>query len=395
MNILVDKNNPFVAEAFSDYGDVRVLATPEFTTGEVRDADALVIRSETKITRELLQGSRVRFVGSATIGTDHVDLDYLATQGIGFASAPGCNANSVAEYFVAALLRYAAEQGISLVDKTIGVVGVGNVGSKVVMRSETLGLRVLHNDPPRGRATGDPRFLDLDDLMDSDFVTLHVPLTKGGSDPTYHLFDAKRLARMKRGSVLINTARGAVVETAALKNALTTGQLGAALLDVWENEPAIDPELVPMAHLGTPHIAGYSFDGKLNAVRMIHTAMGKYFGMPARWEPPVGLPAPKVAELSLPKDIPTESRAALSHIVQLCYDIGADHESLRRMLSLVPSERAAYFRRLRAEYPVRREFGATRIRVSRSHAALGDLLRAVGFAVAVEPSSDSAQMSTA
>lgn len=381
MRILVDKNNPFVAEAFSDFGEVRAISTAEFTPEMVQDVDALVIRSETRITQGLLERSRVRFVGSATIGTDHVDLDFLDQRGIAFSNAPGCNANSVAEYFVAALLRFAETEGMHLAGRTIGVVGVGNVGSKVVKKAEALGFTVLQNDPPKRRATGDPSFVDLDDLMGADFVSLHVPLTNVGPDATHHLFDARRIAKMKRGSILVNTARGSVVATEAVKEALRSGHLGAALLDVWENEPGIDTELLSMAQLGTPHIAGYSFDGKLNAVRMIHSAMAQVFRIAPRWRTPAALPPPKTREVAIGRDRSTRFQSQLHEIVRLCYDIESDDMSLRELLRMDPAKRSAHFRRLRAEYPVRREFGATTIRLASDDVELRKLLGEIGFQV--------------
>jgi len=381
MRLLVDKNNPYVAEAFRDYGDVRVLGTTEFTRETVRDADALVVRSETKVTRELLEGSRVRFVGSATIGTDHVDLDYLKRAGIGFASAPGCNANSVADYVVAALLRHASQHCTGLDGRTLGIVGVGNVGSKVALRARALGMKVLENDPPRERTESLPHFVSLDEAMEADFVTLHVPLTREGADATHHLFDGERIARMKRGSVLINTARGAVVETGALKDALRSAHLGATMLDVWENEPAIDTELLTMVVLGTSHIAGYSFDGKLNAVRMIHAAVGKFFNLKSSWTVPPTLPPPTVEHLTYETAAGLDVEHALREIVRACYDIGADDGALRTLLALEPGERASAFRRLRAHYGVRREYLATTVRLVPDHRALRRVLEALGFLV--------------
>ncbi len=385
MRILVDKNNPYVREAFSDFGEVELLKTSEFTRERVKQADALVVRSETRTGRELLEGSRVRFVGSATIGTDHVDLEFLRSSGIGFASAPGCNANSVAEYVVAALLRYAQQAEVSLSTLTVGVVGVGNVGSKVVERARAFGMTVLENDPPRQRRTGEQHFVSLEKIMEADLVTLHVPLTSKGEDATYHLFDRDRIARMKPGAVLMNTARGAVVETHVLKEALVSGRLRAALLDVWEHEPTIDTGLLEMATLATPHIAGYSFDGKLTAVRMIHQAMSEYFQMPRRWVVPNDLPKPNAREISLAPEDVRDPLGAVSGVVRRCYNIEADDASLREGLALDEASRGAHFRRLRAEYPVRREFGATRIRVPEDAGSLGSLLRAIGFSVEGQP----------
>ncbi|MBM2845533.1 MAG: Erythronate-4-phosphate dehydrogenase, partial [Bacteroidetes bacterium] len=276
--IVVNRNTPAVVETFSRLGKVIALDTHEVTRESVRNADVLVVRSETRVDRGLLDGSRVRFVGTVTIGTDHVDLEYLAANGIGFASAPWSNANSVAEY-ITALLVWSKRTGEALNGKTIGVVGVGNVGSRVVRVARALGMNVILNDPPLARKTGDPAFLPLDELMGAGVLTLHVPLARSGSDATYHLFDETRLCRMKRGSVLINTSRGAVVETNALRAVLASKQLSTAILDVWEDEPGIDLTLLNNVMLGTAHIAGYSLDGKLNALRMVYGEVCRFLGV--------------------------------------------------------------------------------------------------------------------
>jgi erythronate-4-phosphate dehydrogenase len=214
MKIIADSKIPFVQEAFADVAEVTALDTREIVPDVVREADALLVRSETTVDKSLLNGSRVRFVATATIGTDHLDTDYLQQRGIGFASAPGSNANSVGEYIVAALLVLEERCGFSLAGKTLGVVGVGNVGTIVVRYARALGLHVLQNDPPLARTTGNPAFLPLDELMDADIITIHVPLTKTGPDKTFHLFGDARIRAMKSGSILINTSRGGVVDTA-------------------------------------------------------------------------------------------------------------------------------------------------------------------------------------
>ncbi|HTY58756.1 MAG TPA: 4-phosphoerythronate dehydrogenase, partial [Bacteroidota bacterium] len=273
MNIAVDRNIPLAGSAFAGLGNVTLLETTAVTPANVRDAGALVIRSETRVGPGLLEGSAVRFVGSATIGTDHIDIPYLASKGIAFANAPGSNANSVKEYVLAALLTLARRGGFGLRGKTLGIVGVGNVGSRVSGMARSLGMTVFENDPPRARKEGGGAFLPLDALMEADIVTLHVPLTRTGSDPTYHLFDAGRIGRMKPGSILLNTSRGAVVETAPLSRALRDGHIAAAVIDVWEGEPLIDTGLLGLAALGTPHIAGYSIDGKVKAAGMVRAAL--------------------------------------------------------------------------------------------------------------------------
>jgi len=355
MKIVVDKNNPCVAEAFQQFGEVHALPTSAITKESVHDAEILIIRSETKVTKDLLDGSAVRFVGSATIGTDHVDIEYLNSTSRTFASAPGSNANSVAEYVVAALLSLAQKKSFSLRGKSIGVVGVGNVGSKVVRYATALGMTVLQNDPPLERKTRSDQFLPIDSLMDCDFITIHVPLTKNGDDPTYHLFSKERISKMKKGSILLNTSRGPVVDGSALNNALTTDHLSGAVLDVWENEPVIDIELLRNVDIGTPHIAGYSYDGKVAAVKMLYEVACQIFNQPVLWTPK------KNTSESTGKSIMGESKGftfekTIHEIVRHCYDIETDDLALRKLTSLAENDRQEYFRRLRSEYRVRSEF---------------------------------------
>jgi erythronate-4-phosphate dehydrogenase len=381
MRILADKNNPFLTEAFGEIGNVELTETSDFTPAKVRDADALVIRSDTKITKELLGGSRVRFVGAASTGSDHVDTEYLESRGIGFANAPGCNANSVAEYTLVALLRHCDRRKIGLSGKTLGIVGVGNIGSRVAEKAEAFGMRVLLNDPPLARKTGLRFFVSLDELMGADFISLHVPLTKTGGDATYHLFDAKRIGAMKRGSVLINTARGAVIDSESLKQAVKSGHLSAALLDVWENEPDVDPELLSTVELGTSHIAGYSFDGKVNAVQMIHRAMAEFFSLAGKWAGPTKLPPAKVTKMTVQRNSEQDIERDLWDVVRRCYDIEIDDAAMRALLGLNPGERQTAFRQLRAQYPVRREFRATSVVVKPEDSELRRALAALGFTV--------------
>jgi erythronate-4-phosphate dehydrogenase len=377
MKIVADSKIQLVKEAFADVAEIALLDAQRITADTVREADALLVRSETKVDNALLQASRVRFVGTATIGTDHIDTDELQWQGIGFASAPGSNANSVAEYIVAALLVLARRFGFGLDGKTLGVVGVGNIGNIVAKYAQALEMTILQNDPPLARSSGDPVFLPLDALMVADIITLHVPLTKSGPDRTYHLFDEKRIRQMKPGSILINTSRGAVADTDALRNALRTGHLAACVLDVWENEPTIDTQLLSLATLGSPHIAGYSYDGKINGTAMIHRALCKHFGLQSTWKPKDELNNGGRDPIIIPKD--SSQLDALLAAVRGCYDIEADDRSLRRMIALPESERVAYFRQLRLQYPVRREFCRHEV-IARNHeASLIDVLKALGF----------------
>jgi erythronate-4-phosphate dehydrogenase len=376
--IVVNKNTPLAVEAFSRIGKVIALDTLEVSRDAVHDAEILVVRSETKVDRELLDGSSVRFVGTVTIGTDHVDLDYLTSRGITFASAPGSNSNSVAEYVAAALLLWSQRTGEALQEKTIGIVGVGNVGSKVERVARALGMKVLLNDPPLARKTGSPSFLPLQELMDADVLTLHVPLTKSGPDATYHLFDEPRINKMKRGAVLINTSRGAVAETGALYHALSSGRLSTAVLDVWEGEPKIDVRLLNEVMLGTAHIAGYSLDGKVNALRMVHEAACQYLNVPSgpKVEPEKD-PASEM-QILIPEGV-TDERDILQHAVRQAYDIELDDQMLRTMTSLPEEEHGEYFMKLRAGYRIRREFSNKLVELSSEQAHAQDVLSKLGF----------------
>ncbi len=378
MKFVVDKNIPFVEKAFKSLGEVSLVQTGDFTNKSVRDADVLVVRSETKVNKSLLDGSSVKFVGTATIGTDHLDLDYLASQEIAFANAPGCNSNSVKEYVVAALLYLSNMKDFSLKGKTIGVVGVGNVGSKVVKIAEALGMTVLQNDPPRARVENNPNFIPLDDLMEADVLTLHVPLTKSGKEATYHLFDENRISKMKKGAVLINTARGAVIDTASLKKAVIEKQLAATIIDVWENEPNIDTDLLSLVTLGTPHIAGYSLEGKTNAVSMVREAVCKYFRIESPWNSIEEIGEHQGENIILSGDV-SSTEKILQYIVNRCYNIAFDDENLSGILTLPSIYRSEYFRKLRTAYQTRREFTNTTIHLPTKYESLKEIITKIGF----------------
>ena len=371
MRIVVDENIPFGREAFGRLGNVVTLHGRKMDAAAVRDADLLIVRSITKVNRELLEGSRVRFVGTCTIGTDHVDELYLRERGSAFASAPGCNANSVAEYVVAALLVLAKRGGYRLEGKTIGVIGVGNVGSKVVVKCEALGMSVLQNDPPLARANpNDKRFLPLEPLMNADFITLHVPLVKEGPDRTKHLADAVFLKRMKPGAVLLNSSRGAVVDNKAIDRTI--------VLDVWEHEPNINVSFFDRVALGTPHIAGYSYDGKVNGTTMIYQAVCKMLGRKPDWNATPLLPPSPHTCLTL-NATGRADEDVLREAVLTVYNIEADDRRLRAIAGLPAGERGAYFDRLRKEYPQRREFHNTTVTITGGSPVLCAKLAGIGF----------------
>ncbi len=380
IHIVVNKHTPFVVKAFEKFGKVTALDTKEITKEKVKDADILIVRSETKVDRNLLAGSSVKFVGTVTIGTDHIDEDYLEKKGINFASAPGSNSNSVAEYIIAALLELSRQKGYNLRGKTLGVVGIGNVGSKVWKKAEALGMEVLLNDPPLQRKGSKYPLLPLKDLMDADFITLHVPLTRRGQDATYHFFDGKRIHQMKEGGVLINTSRGAVVETQGLKRALLDKHLSTAILDVWEGEPIIDTSFFENVFLGTPHIAGYSLDGKINALKMIYEEVCKYFKTSIDQSINKIVPEPNLPEIKIHTMYGTLEQV-IHDTVKQCYDITVDDRLLRQSITMSEQERGKYFSKLRAEYRIRREFFNSAVSVSNKTKNLGDVLDKLGFKI--------------
>jgi erythronate-4-phosphate dehydrogenase len=362
MKIVADPNIPYIHEAFAPLGDITLIPGRQINAAGVRDADLLLVRSVTPVNAALLDGSRVQFVATATIGFDHIDRHYLERRGISFATAAGSNANSVAEYIVAAMLELGHRQGWRLRDKTLGVVGVGNVGRKVVGYAEALGMRVLQNDPPRQRAENLVSFVPLDRILaEADIITLHVPLTKTGPDATRHLFSPQR-------GLIINSSRGAVLDN----KKLLAAHLAGLVLDVWEGEPNLLPGLLEKVDIGTPHIAGYSFDGKVNGTRMIYEAACRHLGVNPTWQPV--LPVPPVPRIEA--DVTgMDDEDALRKIIHQVYDITADDAALRRVGS-------AGFDKLRAEYPVRREFSNTSLHLAGCGQSLETKLRALGFRMA-------------
>jgi erythronate-4-phosphate dehydrogenase len=380
MLTVVDENMPFATEAFSTLGKVRSLPGRKIQRSDVVGADILAVRSVTRVDESLLAGSGVRFVGTATIGTDHVDTAWLEQAGIGFSAAPGCNAVSVAEYLVAALFVLAERLNLRLENKSLGIIGVGNVGSRVLSRAKILGMRVVPNDPPLADKTGDTLYCPLEEALDSDIITLHVPLTRQGLYPTHHLVNHDLLERVKPGAVLINTSRGPVVKSRALKTALDSGRLSAAVLDVWENEPEIDLELMHKTAVGTPHIAGYSFDGKVNGTTMIYRAACRYFDLEPTWKSEGLLPLPSRPVIR-PVIKDQDREILLSGVVSSAYDILADDRRLRLITQQEPGGRGAYFDRLRKEYPIRREFAAFNAEAEKLTPELSAPLTKLGFHV--------------
>jgi len=358
--IVADENIPCVKTAFGDLGKVHCHPGREIDADVVTEADVLLVRSVTPVGEALLDGGSVQFVGSATIGTDHVDEAALRDRDVAFAHAPASNADSVADYVVAALLTLAHRRGESLQDQAIGVVGCGNIGSRLCRRLSALGGTVLPNDPPRAAAAPGaepPDFVSLDTVLGrADIVTLHVPLTTGGPHPTEHLIDAAALERLASDAWLVNTSRGPVMDGTALLRALRRDELGAAVLDVWENEPTPDPALVRAVDLATPHIAGYAWDGKLRGTKMLYDALCDYLGIEATWSPEDVLRPDHPEELHCHAPDPRLPRPDwLHHLARQAYDVAGDDARMRDLPARPRSEQGAYFQGLRSTYPKRRE----------------------------------------
>lgn len=372
MKIVCDNKIPFLRGVLEPYAEVVYLPGKETTAEVVKDADALITRTRTKCTPALLEGSKVKVIATATIGFDHIDTAWCESNGIIWRNAPGCNSWSVKQYISSVLVVLAMKHGLRFEDMTLGVVGVGNVGSKVADAARVLGMKVLLNDPPRARREGPEAFVELDEIIDRcHIITVHVPLNKGGEDNTVHLFDAEAISRLGRGQILINSSRGEVVDNKALKAALKAGYLRGAVLDTWEDEPDLDPELVGLLDITTPHIAGYSADGKANGTLASVRTVSEVLGLPLVQWAPDSIPAPAQAlEFSL--DATGKSRQeVLSEAVLHTYDVRDDDRELRAHLG--------DFERLRGDYPVRREFTAFTIDLVGADPEVAAALQELGF----------------
>lgn len=280
MKIIADKTIPYLKGIVESVADVTYLSSEEFTSDRIRNADALIVRSIDKCTRQLLRGSRVKLITSATIGFDHIDTHYCDEAGILWKNAPGCNARSVAQYVLASLVACFLQQNESLQGKTIGIIGVGHVGKELERLCQAYGLQVLRNDPPRAETESEGEFVPLETLAEeADIVTLHTPLTREGRFSTYHLADETFFSRLQRRPCLINAARGAIVDTVALLKANEAGLLRNLIIDCWEGEPNVNRTLLQRASIATPHIAGFSADGKANGTRVCLENIEAFFNV--------------------------------------------------------------------------------------------------------------------
>lgn len=373
MKVVADNKIPFLAGVLEPFCDVEYYSGAEIAPEHIKDADVLLIRTRTQCNESLLKGSAVKFIATATIGYDHIDTKYCSENGIDWTNAPGCNATAVLQWFACALLRYSKEQNIDLLEKTLGVVGVGNVGKRVVEFAEILGMKVLLNDPPLERSAGSCAFRSLLSLKkECDILTFHVPLNMSGDDKTHHMVDSEFVKSLQSNVILINASRGEVFETTALTEAYTQGKIGALYLDVWEGEPNISKTLLELCDIATPHIAGYSLEGKARGTAAIVQALAVKYKLPLEgWMPELtnGAEENKITIDCASKTMQQVLTEAFEHT----YKIEHDDRALREKLN--------DFELLRSMYAYRREPCAFGITLKNGTLKVLSALRNLGFVV--------------
>ncbi len=373
MKFVVDDKIPFIKGVLEPFGEVRYLSGKEISPKDVKNADALITRTRTRCNEELLDGSSVKIVASATIGYDHIDTGWCEIHGVEWANAPGCNSGSVMQYIASVFSLMVLEKGLDPTKLKIGVVGVGNVGSKVAKLAWVFGMKVYEIDPPRQENEPEKTFYSLDEVAgELDVITFHTPLTREGKHKTFHLFNEKLLKKLKKDVTVLNSSRGEVVDNKVLRDALKNRKEKQAVLDVWENEPDIDKELLDLVWLATPHIAGYSQDGKANGTMMSVHAVSRKLGLNIESWKPEDVPVPEKPVIEI--DITGLSDAEIiAKAVLQTYDIRNDDKVLR--------DAPEKFEYLRGGYPVRREFFAYTVKLSEANPSATEKLQILGFNV--------------
>ncbi len=371
MKIVADHKIPFLSGAFESTADMIYMPGKSISRNDIADADALIIRTRTNCNSELLSGTNIRCIASATIGYDHIDTDYCETHNIYWTNAPGCNANSVKQYIASALACIIQQEKKCFSELTIGIIGAGHVGSRVEAMAKSLGINTLVNDPPRERKEGAKGFVDLDTLISqSDVITLHVPLTLKGINKTFHMANEAFFTKMKPDSWFINTSRGEVTDTKSLVEVLKNKQLAGAMIDVWENEPHISIELLQHATLATPHIAGYSLDGKANGTAMSVRAVSRYFKLGKDHWSPESIQEPEQADIYVNLEDKTPEQI-FCQLALHTYNIKQDSDKLRS----APET----FEKQREDYPVRREPPAFTVHLDQTHEPSTLIAKTLGF----------------
>lgn len=358
MKIVADENIPQIAEAFGSLGRVQLIPGRQISRDHLRDCQCLLVRTVTPINKNLLKHTPIKFIGSATIGIDHVDLGYLDQQAIAFSNAAGCNAEATAEYVISGLFALSQRKGFDPFKRTAGIIGCGNVGSNLNSKLQTLGIKTLLCDPPKAEHQTSGCYVDIDTIIaQCDLISLHAPLIYEGKYPTHHLFNYQRLTKLRKGCLLINAARGSIIDNLALQRVIQHRPDLITFLDTWENEPNLSRTLLRKVDLASPHIAGYSVEGRLRATQMIYDAACEHFGQKAEWRYDSNLP-----ELMQLKPITSNNRLDFfQQLFEQHHPIWQDHLSLTNSTHFSGSEFAAHFDGLRRVYPQRFEYGRYRI----------------------------------
>lgn len=373
MKIVIDDKIPFIKGILEPFGTVIYESGGAINNEQIKKADALIVRTRTKCNEQLLKNSQVKLIATATIGHDHIDKAYCNSHGIKWINAPGCNAVSVEQYVAAALLRLHNKFQVTLKGKTLGVVGVGNTGSKTANVAKTFGMNVLLNDPPRARAENSNLFVSFDEIIKkSDFICFHVPLNRDGVDQTFHMVDQHFIESVSPNVFLLNTSRGEVIDNQVLYSALQQKQIQGAILDVWENEPHFDLELMQLCKITTPHIAGYSADGKAKGTENSVRAVSRYFKLGLDdWKCP-GIPVPHDFEITIDGTGKSDFQI-LYDVVHYTYPIENDDKTLRTSPET--------FEKQRGEYPIRREFSNYNVKLLNCSVIVKQQLENLGFIV--------------
>lgn len=377
IKIVADDKIPFLQGVLEPYCDIEYYPGAEITNERVIDADALIVRTRTNCNSDLLENTNVKLITTATIGFDHIDSEYCNNNTIKWLNAPGCNSSSVKQYITSALLTLANQQEINLSKKTIGIVGVGNVGSKIKEVAEVLGMKVLLNDPPRARAEIGEEFCDLDTIINkSDIITFHVPLNRAGIDKTHHLANELFFNKLRKKPIILNSSRGEVIKTSALRDAIINEKVSAVVLDVWEKEPNIDLELLELVNIASPHIAGYSADGKANGTSVCVNSINSYFnlGIEANWYPNEIPNADDGNEITIECENKS-NQEIIYEVVKRTYEILNDDETLRNSPHT--------FEKQRGRYPIRREFNNYKILLKNSIKDIKEKLQEIGFKIEI------------
>jgi len=369
MKIVADDKISFLKGVLEKYAEVVYLPGDSITKSHLLDADALLTRSITQCNEALLSGSSVKLIASATIGDDHIDKDFCKRNNITWTTAKGCNAAAVEQYFTAGLLALADKHQIDISGKTIGIIGVGNIGKRVQKTSQLLGLKVLLNDPPRERIEGSAGFSTLNEIQENaDIISLHTPLNFGGDDKTFHLIDQAFFEGLNKQIILINTSRGAVVDSLSLKNAIAEGKVKHSLLDVWEGEPDIDYELIESIDIATPHIAGYSFEGKANGTSMVVKAVSDFFRLGLRdWTPEI----PSATSILVVDCSSLSDLEVLKKVFNEVYPIFKNDQEFRT--------KPGKFEKLRRDYKYRRENTTFYLQLTGITKGFRSILKEFGF----------------